>query len=116
MTAIRVLGAAGIAVNAVIWPVRRRDDVTVAAVASRSGPDDYARRHGIPRTYATYEQLLADPEIDLVYNALPPAMHAEWTIAAVRAGNDVLCEKPFTMTAVEAQRVVAAAQQAGCRV
>ncbi len=116
MTVIGLLGAAGIAVNAVILPVRRRDDVTIGAVASRSGPGHYARRHGIPRAYGTYEELLADPDVDLIYNALPPSMHAEWTIAAVRAGKDVLCEKPFTMTAAEARRVVAVAASSGRRV
>jgi len=115
MVTIGILGAAGIAVNAIIWPVRRRDDVKIGAVASRSGPLAYADEWGIPRAYGTYEALLADPQIDLVYNALPPSLHAEWTIAALRAGKDVLCEKPFTMTAAEARRVVAAAQQTGRR-
>jgi predicted dehydrogenase len=116
MRTIGILGAAGIAVNAIIWPVRRRDDVTVGAVASRSSAKEYAGVHGIERSYDTYEALLADPGVDLVYNALPPSMHAEWTIAALRAGKHVLCEKPFTMTAAEATRVVAAAADTGMRV
>lgn len=115
MTGLGLLGASGIAVNAVILPVRRRDDVTVAAVASRSEPAGYARQHGIPRAYGTYEELLADTDVDLVYNALPPSMHAEWTIAALRAGKDVLCEKPFAMTAAEARRVVLVSEETGRR-
>jgi predicted dehydrogenase len=116
MQTIGILGAAGIAVNAIIWPVRRRDDVRVGAVASRSWATEYAEEHDIERAYPTYDALLADPGVDLVYNALPPSMHAEWTIAALRAGKNVLCEKPFTMTAAEAARVVAAANETGMRV
>jgi predicted dehydrogenase len=116
MQTIGILGAAGIAVNAIIWPVRRRDDVRVGAVASRSWAKEYAAEHGIERAYDDYAALLADPGVDLVYNALPPSMHAEWTIAALRAGKNVLCEKPFTMTAAEATRVVAVAAETGNRV
>jgi predicted dehydrogenase len=115
-TKIGLLGAAGIAGAAVLLPVRRRDDVVVAAVASRSGAQAYAKSHGIPRAYAAYEELLADPGLDLIYNALPPSMHAEWTIAALEAGKDVLCEKPFTMNAAQARRVIAAAASSGHRV
>jgi predicted dehydrogenase len=115
-TTIGLLGAAGIAGAAVLLPVRRRDDVVVAAVASRSDPKAYAAEHGIERAYDSYEELLADPAIDLVYNALPPSMHADWTIAALRAGKDVLCEKPFTMNARQARRVIAASTETGRRV
>jgi predicted dehydrogenase len=115
MRTIGILGAAGIAVNAMIWPVRRRDDARIGAVASRSSAGKYADEHGIDRAYDRYEDLLGDPDIDLVYNALPPSMHARWTIAALQAGKDVLCEKPFTMTAAEATRVVDAAATAGRR-
>ena len=115
-TTIGLLGAARIAGAAVLLPVRRRDDVVVAAVASRSAAMPYAEEHGIDRAYESYEELLADPGIDLVYNALPPSMHADWTIAALRAGKDVLCEKPFTMNAAQARRVVAAAAETGRRV
>jgi predicted dehydrogenase len=116
MRSIGILGAAGIAVKALIWPVRRRDDVRILAVASRSNAKEYADRHGIERAYDSYEEMLLDPDLDLVYNALPPSMHAEWTIAALRAGRHVLCEKPFTMTAAEATRVVTAARESGVRV
>jgi predicted dehydrogenase len=115
-TRIGVLGAAGIAPAAVVLPARRRDDVEVLAVGSRRDPSGYAERHGIPRAYGSYEQLLADPDVDLVYNALPPSAHAEWTVAALEAGKHVLCEKPFTMDAAEAEAVVAAAERTGRRV
>jgi predicted dehydrogenase len=115
-TKIGLLGGAGIAGAAVLLPVRRRDDVVVAAVASRSASQEYASRHGIPTAYSSYEELLADPSLDLIYNALPPSMHAQWTIAALEAGKNVLCEKPFTMNAAEARRVIAAAASTGKRV
>jgi predicted dehydrogenase len=113
---IGILGAAGIAGKAIIWPARRRSDVSIGAVASRSSASAYAEQHAIPRSYDTYEALLADPEIDLVYNALPPSLHAQWSIAALRAGKHVLCEKPFTMNAAQASRVVSAAADSGTRV
>ncbi|WP_020509425.1 Gfo/Idh/MocA family protein [Paractinoplanes globisporus] len=115
-TTIGLLGGAGIARAAVLLPVLRRDDVVVAAVASRSAAKAYAAENNIERAYDSYDELLADPGVDLVYNALPPSMHADWTVAALRAGKDVLCEKPFTMNAAQARRVIAAAASSGRRV
>jgi predicted dehydrogenase len=114
---IGILGAAGIAPAAVIRPALRRDDAEVAAVASRSAERAaaYAREHGIPRSYGSYGELLADPEIDLVYVALPPSEHAEASIAALRAGKHVLCEKPFAMNAAEARRMTQVAAETGRR-
>lgn len=115
-TRIGLLGASGIAPQALIAPSRRRDDVTLAAVASRSDASEYAQRHGIDHVYASYQALIEDAEIDLVYIALPPSEHARWSIAAVEAGKDVLCEKPLAMNAAEASEVVAAATRCGHRV
>ncbi|MFE4468653.1 Gfo/Idh/MocA family protein [Leifsonia sp. NPDC056824] len=112
---IGVLGAAGIAPRALLSPARRRDDVEVAAVASRHDASEFASRHGIPTAYGRYDDLLADETIDLVYVALPPSEHARWTIAALEAGRDVLCEKPMTMDASEAREVLAAAERTGRR-
>jgi predicted dehydrogenase len=115
-TTIGVLGAAGIAPAAILRPVLRQGgDVRVAAVASRRNAREYADEHGIERAYDSYQALLDDPLIDLVYNALPPAFHAVWTVAALEAGKHVLCEKPFTMNAAEAEEVVAAAARTGRR-
>jgi predicted dehydrogenase len=113
MIRIGILGAAGIAPQALIRPVRRRDDMRVAAIAARSGSaaEEYARQHGIPTSYAGYGALLEDPEIDLVYVALPPSEHATWSIAALNAGKHVLCEKPFSMNAAEAAEAVAVAER-----
>jgi predicted dehydrogenase len=117
MTTIGILGAAGIAPAAILRPVRRRGgDVRVAAVASRRRAREYAEEHGVERSYDSYEELLDDSGIDLVYNALPPALHARWTVAALEAGKHVLCEKPFTLNAAEAEEVVAAAARTGHRV
>jgi predicted dehydrogenase len=116
MLRIGILGAAGIAPAAVIQPARRSAEAEVVAVASRGGAEEYARAHGIRRSHGSYAALVADPEVDVVYNALPPSLHAEWTIAALEARKDVLCEKPFTMNAAEAARVQAAAARTGKRV
>jgi predicted dehydrogenase len=112
---IGILGAAGIAPRSIIQPARRRDDCTVHAVASRrrAAAEDYARLHGIAKACSSYDELLSDPDITIVYNALPPAAHAEWSIKALRAGKHVLCEKPLAMTADEAQAMVKAAGTAG---
>jgi predicted dehydrogenase len=115
MRRIGILGAAGIAPAAVIEPARRRTDVLVQAVASRrSGiAADYARKHRIPVAHESYEALLDDPDVDVVYNALPPSEHAKWSIRALEAGKHVLCEKPFAMNAAEARDMVATAERAG---
>lgn len=85
------------------------------AVASRDGERAaaFARELGVERAYAGYEALLADPEVSLVYVALPPALHAEWCVAAARAGKHVLCEKPLALTAAEATTMFAAAREHG---
>ena len=95
----------------------RRDRCEVVAIASR----DAGRRRavadelGIPRAHGSYEALLADPDVDAVYIPLPNHLHAEWTIAAPRAGKHVLCEKPLAMTADDAQRMVdACARRPAC--
>jgi predicted dehydrogenase len=103
-------------INRSIIPVLRASDRhALLAVASRSrdAVQAYAAEWGIPRAYDTYEALLADPEIDAVYNPLPNALHAEWTIRAVRAGKHVLCEKPLAVSVAEVDAVAAAADQAG---
>jgi predicted dehydrogenase len=112
-----ILGAARIAPMALVVPARELEGAAVVAVAARE-PERaraFAEKHGIPRAVADYEALLALPEVDVVYNALPTALHARWTIRALRAGKDVLCEKPFASNAGEAEEMVAEAERAGRR-
>ncbi|MDQ1477631.1 MAG: hypothetical protein QOE62_2860 [Actinomycetota bacterium] len=112
---IGILGAARIAPPAVIKPARNVDEARVGAVAARdrSRADAFASKHGIPRVHDTYADLVADPELDAVYNPLPNGLHARWTIAALEAGKHVLCEKPFTANAQEAEAVAAVAERTG---
>ena len=112
---IGILGAARIAPFALISPARSVPEVRVVAVAARDGERAaaFARKHGIEKAYAGYEALLADPEIDAVYNPLPNSLHAQLSIAALHAGKHVLCEKPLTANAEEAVAVAAAAEKAG---
>ncbi len=86
---------------------------TLLAVASRNqtSADAYAREWKIPRAHGSYEALLNDPDIDVIYNPLPNHMHAGWTIRAVQAGKHVLCEKPMVLTLEEMDAVIAAAQR-----
>ncbi|MFY9767553.1 MAG: Gfo/Idh/MocA family oxidoreductase [Mycobacterium sp.] len=104
---IGVLGAARIAPSALIKPAKDNADVVVAAVAARDGSRAraFAAKHGIARVHESYAALIADPDLDAVYNPLPNGLHGKWTRAAVAAGKHVLCEKPFTANAAEAREI-----------
>jgi predicted dehydrogenase len=108
---IGVLGAARIAPAALLKPATRADGVEVRAVAARDRgkATRFAEKHGIPVVHASYDDLLADPDVDAVYNPLPNGLHGHWTIRAIEAGKHVLCEKPFTANAAEAEAVAAVA-------
>ncbi len=112
---VGVLGAARIAPAAIVGPARRNPEVEVVAVAARDRgrAEAFAAKHGIGRVVDSYEQLVADPEVDAVYNPLPNGLHGRWTKAALAAGKHVLCEKPFTANAEEAREVAAAAGGSG---
>ncbi len=90
-------------------------EVTVAAVAARDKDraEAFALAHAIPAAYGSYDELLADPDIDAIYNPLPNSLHGPWTLKAIAAGKHVLCEKPFASDARQAEQVAAAAAAAG---
>ncbi len=101
--------------RALIPPLRASARNELVAVASRSHEraEAYAREWGIRRALGSYEALLADPDIDVVYISLPNALHAGWTIKAAQAGKHVLCEKPLAATPGEVDAMRAAAREAG---
>ena len=101
--------------RALIKPLNASKRTRLLAVASRSisSAEAYAREWKIPRAHGSYEALLADPEIDVIYNSLPNHLHAEWTIKALRAGKHVLCEKPFALTLAEVDAMSQAARETG---
>src|SRR6266852_4506707 len=80
------------------------------ASRSRAKAEDAAQEAGIPKAFGSYEALLDDPDIDAVYNPLPNTLHDEWTRQAAERGKHVLCEKPLTPTAREAEALVAFCQ------
>lgn len=112
---IGVLGAARIVTSALLAPARGNPDVTVAATAARdpARAAAFARRHRIPRVHSTYDELLADPDLDAVYIPLPNSLHCPWTLRALAAGKHVLCEKPFAANAGEAEQMASAAARSG---
>jgi predicted dehydrogenase len=99
-----VLPALAGARNGAVWAIASRDAARAAAVAAASGA---------PRAYGDYADLLADPEVEAVYIALPNHLHREWTERAAAAGKHVLCEKPLACTAAEGEAMVAACRAAG---
>lgn len=110
-----VLGCANIAVNRVIPGIEQASLADLAAVASRSLPkaEGVAKQFHAPKAYGSYDELLADPDIEAIYIPLPNGLHAEWSIKAMRAGKDVLCEKPIAMDAAEARQIQAVRDETG---
>ncbi|MEU5763087.1 Gfo/Idh/MocA family oxidoreductase [Nocardia sp. NPDC047648] len=108
---IGILGAARIAPAAVVRPAGANADTVVAAVAAREPERGraFAREHGIAQVFDSYAALIAAPDIDAVYNPLPNGLHGRWTKEALAAGKHVLCEKPFTANAAEAEEIAALA-------
>jgi predicted dehydrogenase len=107
---IGILGAARVATYAMIAAAKDVDEVEVIAVAARD-PERakaYASEHGIPKTYPDYQALIEADDVDTVYNALPPNLHALWSIAGVEAGKPVLCEKPFALDVADVEAMLTA--------
>jgi predicted dehydrogenase len=106
---IGILGAARVATYTMIGAAREVAGVSVAGVAARDPQRaaTYAAEHGIARAYPDYQTLIEADAIDAIYVALPPNLHARWSIAALAAGKPVLCEKPFALTPADAEAMVA---------
>jgi xylose dehydrogenase (NAD/NADP) len=90
-----------------------RGELVGVASRDRERASAFASAHGIPRSFGSYDELLADPGIDVVYIALPNHLHAPWTIRALEAGKHVLCEKPLALTVEEVDAVIAASERTG---
>jgi D-xylose 1-dehydrogenase (NADP+, D-xylono-1,5-lactone-forming) len=116
MTAVRwgIVSTANI--NRRVLPeVQPLAEVELLAVASRSqdAAEAFASENGIPRAHGSYEELLADPDVEAIYNPLPNGLHVEWTVRALEAGKHVLCEKPLDRRPEQVERAFDAAERAG---
>jgi predicted dehydrogenase len=113
-----VLSTANIALKKVIPAMQKSRLTTIAAIASRdmAKAREAAKALDIPTAYSSYEELLADPNIDAIYNPLPNQFHVPWTIKAAEAGKHVLCEKPLSLTVVEAETLLAVRARTGVKI
>jgi predicted dehydrogenase len=113
-----VLSTAAIGLKKVIPAMQLGRYTAVTAIASRDLPRarEAAREAGIDKAYGSYEELLADPDVDAIYNPLPNQLHVPWTIKAAQAGKHVLCEKPLSMTLAEARTLLPVQEQAGVKI
>lgn len=113
-----VLSTANIGLKKVIPAMQQGQGTTVAAIASRdlAKAREAAGALGIPTAYGSYEELLADPNIDAIYNPLPNQLHVPWTTKAAEAGKHVLCEKPLSMTVAEAKTLLDVRARTGVKI
>ncbi|HKV62253.1 MAG TPA: Gfo/Idh/MocA family oxidoreductase [Candidatus Acidoferrum sp.] len=113
-----VLGAASIATRKVIPGMQKGEWSEIAAIASRDlkKAEEAAWELGIAQAYGSYEELLADPEIEAIYNPLPNHLHVPWSIKAAEAGKHVLCEKPISLTVAEARRLLELCERCGVKI
>jgi predicted dehydrogenase len=112
-----ILSPAAIGMKKVIPAMQLGELCEVAAIASRdlARAQTAATQLAIPKAYSSYEALLADPEIDAVYNPLPNDLHALWSIKAAEAGKHVLCEKPIALDVAETRKMIAARDRTGVK-
>jgi len=113
-----VLSTAAIGLKKVIPAMQQGQYTSVVAIASRdlAKAQEAATALGIPTAYGSYEELLADPNIDAVYNPLPNQLHVPWTVRAAEAGKHVLCEKPLSLTVAEAESLLAIRSRTGVKI
>jgi len=107
-----ILSTSKFAQTKIIPALMKCDHVEVAAIASRdqAKAQEAAGRFGVPKAYGSYEELLADPEIEVIYNPAPNHLHVPWSIKALEVGKHVLCEKPIGLSAAEAQQLLDASK------
>src|SRR5262245_45372991 len=112
-----VLGVAKIATEKVIPAMQRGQWSEVTAIASRNieKARTAAAKLGIPKAFGSYEALLADAEVDAIYNPLPNHLHVPWSIKAAESGKHVLCEKPIALSADEARQLIAVRDRTGVK-
>ena len=113
-----VLSTAAIGLKKVIPAMQRGQHTRVTAIASRglAKAQEAAKALDIPTAYGSYEELLADPNIDAIYNPLPNQLHVPWTAKAAEAGKHVLCEKPLSMSVAEAKTLLAVRERTGVKI
>ena len=113
-----VLSTANIGMKKVLPGIQQGEYSSVDAIASRDlgKAQQAAQSLGIARAYGSYEELLADPDIDAIYNPLPNQLHVPWTIKAAEAGKHVLCEKPLSLTVAEAKTLLAVRDRTGVKI
>ena len=113
-----VLSTANIGLKKVLPAMQQGENTTVVAIASRdlAKARQAAAALGIPTAYGSYEELLADPNIDAIYNPLPNQFHVPWTIKAAEAGKHVLCEKPISLTVAEAKTLLEVRARTGVKI
>jgi predicted dehydrogenase len=115
---IGVLSTANIGLKKVIPAMQQGEFTRVTAIASRdlAQARKAATSLGIPKAYGSYEALLADPDVDAIYNPLPNDLHVPWTIKAAEAGKHVLCEKPIGLTADDARQLIEVRERTGMKI
>jgi predicted dehydrogenase len=113
-----VLSTANIGVKKVIPGMQQGQWTEVVAICSRDGKkaEDAARKLKIPKAYWSYEEMLADPEIEVIYNPLPNHLHVPWSIKAAEAGKHVLCEKPIALSVAETKKLIEARNRTGVKI
>ncbi len=112
-----ILSTAQIGLNSVIPALQKGERSEVVAIASRSlgNAKVAAERLGIARAYASYEELLSDPDVDAIYNPLPNSMHLEWNVKIMEAGKHLLCEKPLGLTVAEVEEMIRVRDRCGVK-
>lgn len=111
---IGILGAAGIAPRAIVFPAHATNHQLVAVGArDKSRAEEFAKQYQIKKAYGSYQEVIDDPGVDVIYNALHNGAHAPWNIKALAAGKHVLSEKPSVSNAAEAKEVLAATNKSG---